>query len=102
MIPQEAIEKAIQGGWLEDSQIDAVDDGKCYFQTMNGGELSEWQITWEEIALDPSFWQSLGKALGWPLRNDGTTEWWGCVAADFCRVILTGGDTDKFWKEILQ
>jgi len=52
MTIQEAIEKAIEGGWEKDGFV-------CQ------GEL----IGVEEIALlDPLFWQALGKAMGWETR----------------------------------
>jgi hypothetical protein len=58
-----------------------------------------------KIALDPSFWQALGKALGWEKANRETrTEiWleWKWNAHRFYDLVLTGGDTEKIWKELL-
>ena len=99
MIPKQAIEKAITGGWQP---------------------LSEWGSSWvdipqERIALDPTFWQALGKALGWD--EDNTTDMiWTCALCNqecgghskwlhyshrFYDLILTSGDTEKFWEELL-
>ena len=73
--------------------------------------------------LDPLFWQALGKALGWPekseietiakdIRVEGQksnadmrfysiqTTWLG-YALKYFDLVLTGGDTEKFWKELL-
>ena len=54
------------------------------------------------IALDPSFWQALGKALGLSL-DDGTflhePEWLN-TASRFARIVYKGGDTETFWKEL--
>ena len=44
------------------------------------------------IALDPTFWQRLGEALG----ISGTAH-----GIEFSRIILTGGDTQKFWDDLL-
>jgi hypothetical protein len=79
-IPREAVEKAIEGGWKPD-----VND---LFQS------SERQT---KIALDPSFWQALGKALGWGETEvyswDGKptlTMYWRLKADRFYDLILKG------------
>ncbi|MDE2022442.1 MAG: hypothetical protein KGI71_06040 [Patescibacteria group bacterium] len=63
MIPRVAIEKAIEGGWKYHGSKGTV--------IQRGGEL-RWKnnicterIELTEIALDTTFWQCLGKALGW-------------------------------------
>src|SRR4051794_8317136 len=94
MIPKAAIEKAIEGRWTPPLPL-------VTYPSFN-----------KSAALDPSFWQSLGKALGW-----GKTDYcWGCgydegetISTDvwfvnahrFYDLILTGSDTDAFWKELL-
>ena len=57
--------------------------------------------------LDPLFWQALGKALdaenlrfagnGQPMRPA-----WLVYALRYHEVALTGGDTEKFWKDLLK
>jgi hypothetical protein len=96
MIPKQAIEKAIEGGWNDKI----------------GGHYEEIGF-WQTIALDPTFWQALGKALGWnglileliPDADRGKiidpNEWHG-HALDFYDLILTGGDTEAFWNELLK
>lgn len=96
MIPEKVIEVAHEGGYQN-----------------RVGEL----ITWQEIALDPLFFQALGKALGWPDRTFYTIE---CVAKEyhvweetseitwiyqahrFYDLILTGGDTEVYWNDLLK
>ena len=107
MIPQRAIELAIEGGWVQDYFID------------------ECGLHDSDILLDPAFWQSLGKALGaeepkWhckhynPKANDPGER--GC-ASDFCEYAgwpgdwhthwhrfidaLADGTTDQFWDDLL-
>ena len=60
-----------------------------------------------QIALDPSFWQSLGKTLGWEkcaegCEGDCKVGVWKKKARRFYDLILTGGDTEKFWDELLK
>jgi hypothetical protein len=61
---------------------------------------------WQEIALDPSFWQALGKALGWNVTGRqlamNSKPNWQIWATRFYDLILTGGDTEKFWADLLQ
>ena len=84
MIPKRAIELSIKGGWND-----------------------EWLVgdkRFADIALDPSFWQSLGKALGWKAEDDPTRigYTWQGNASRFYDLILTGGDTKTFWDELLK
>lgn len=74
-----------------------------------------------EITQDPLFWQALGRALGW--REGMYLKWYRdrqggvdesldleyeeSIAPDVYHALryhelnLTGGDTDKFWKDLL-
>jgi len=86
MIPKEAITKAIEGGWSNDAMYWVVEEKQRYF---------------ELAALDPDFWRALGKALGW--REDTFDMWgmWYFNAQEFQKLILTGGDTEAFWRDLL-
>ncbi len=113
MIPKSAIEKAIEGGAKISPNWKYNKDGIYWSKNQ--------YITWEEIALDPTFWQALGKALGWDFEelickacgkdecgrgwHCGTTQakqTWINEARRFYDLILTGQPTDKFWEEILK
>ena len=67
-----------------------------------------------ETFLDPLFWQALGRALGWGTligtgkfiearyqRMEDAEETWKYYAHQYFDLVLTGGDTEKFWKELL-
>ena len=54
MTIQDAIKKAIKGGYKT--------DGTFYY---NNGDTNDRIDIWQVILLDPLFWQSLGKAKGW-------------------------------------
>lgn len=91
MIPKQAIEKAIEGGW----QHEIKDFAEYALATFNPSG-----IRWQVIALDKTFWQALGKALGW-VPDYALEAGWGHYAHMFYRLIHTGGDTEKFWADLL-
>jgi hypothetical protein len=105
----EAIKLAIEkGGYQEPSGYGI----EIYFG-------SNPDYTTDTIVLDPLFWQALGKALGWSetawftfhVRDEGDSnrddmnfdislaEYF---AHKYFQVVLTGGDTEKFWKELIK
>lgn len=124
-IPKEAIERAIAGGWGK-SRLDQLPNWKVASRTtiMFWKELplvgnhktvpKERQILqMSSIALDPTFWQALGKALGWgestfhqiangiEYQEYGYDEVWRLLAHRFYDLILQGKPTEDFWKELL-
>lgn len=81
MTIQDAIEKAIEGGYKIQERV--------------GGSKSQWELWYvqTQIFLDPSFWQSLGKTMGWDeekrcifcgnevgkeMRGDGNEKYYWC------------------------
>jgi hypothetical protein len=74
MIPKQAIEKAISGGWGNYRKEEADRGGY-------------------KIALDPSFWSAL---------FGGATATWKYQASVFFKLIMDGKDTTEFWKGILK
>lgn len=92
-IPKRAIELAIADGWkpinfTNHPEYDYVIEGNMAY--------------WQHVALDPTFWQALGKALGWstPEKPNNVRDWLG-RAHDFSDLILQGKDTKPFWDELL-
>ena len=61
------------------------------------------------IIQDPLFWQALGKALGWgfnlkknPFDEDEIgVDRWLAEALNYFHLVLTGGNTEKWWQELL-
>jgi hypothetical protein len=119
MIPKQAIEKAISGGWKPPLFRDAENLQWRISEEVAGVEFwvdedEVYTVMFAEIALDPSFWQALGKALGWPEKYEWaqTDDFGDCIelseiswiyqADRFYHLILTGGDTEKFWAELLK
>jgi hypothetical protein len=92
MIPKQAIEKAIEGGWKESLEIDKVVEisdlapGNPDFYRVGGFALHHADMHWlypsTEIALDPSFWRSLGKVLGW-VKKEYMKDVWLFEAEEF-------------------
>jgi hypothetical protein len=88
-IPKEIIEKAIAGGW---------DD----YKTIRGCVVSPDEEPML-AALDPTFWQALGKSLGWGMElGDRDNGAWKYTALHFYELILEGKDTTEFWEEMLK
>lgn len=104
MISKLAIEKAIAGGWnFKGEQPDEV---------KQFGEVEIAYAMWESVALDATFWQALGKALGWDEGKryelgyaefaEGGLRWmWEFIAHRFYDLILQGSDTTEFWSDLL-
>lgn len=120
MIPKQAIEKAIEEGWIlrggfKAHRIELLPTahpsiGYWFRDNTTPHEFCE-RVDWEEIALDPIFWQALGKALGWyewPLKHrpvdlaDLDFKCPLCNAHRFYDLILTEGEPEQFWKELLK
>lgn len=116
MIPKLAIEKAIEGGW-QVPHVETEDELPAAIRFyLHGNE-------WAKIALDPTFWQALGKSLrgeiethiyikrvhaGKPHLGNVTITRpnrysfnWRKHAHRFYDLILQGKDTEPFWQELL-
>lgn len=108
---KEAIQKAIEGGWqgLEFMDEVEVEEGLKYplyarvWGTSKEGEGHGTQVAF--ILLDPTFWQSLGKALGWGLTVDENhsgpnepIEYWH----NFIDHLAEGKDPDSFFQALLK
>jgi len=77
----------------------------------NGGYTAH-DVRIEAIVQDPLFWRALSRAKSWPavvhvgrFAGDLHTvpqETWLYHALHYFEVALTGGDTEEFWKELLE
>ncbi|HLL74195.1 MAG TPA: hypothetical protein VK421_02945 [Pyrinomonadaceae bacterium] len=100
----EAIKLGIEkGGYytapLEEQEYD-IKDEQLFWYGPEYPEEGSTIYTFAEIVLGPLFWQSLGKALGWPDETHNG-EYWQVIAHDYFQLVLTGGDTEAFWRNIL-
>lgn len=112
LIPQAAIEKALEGKWLSDlgyqfEGYNPVSPAEVYFQSFSGGELHEHTIALSAVALDAEFWKALGNALEW--FEGSEYEWeeenekfWLGEASRFTYLVLTGGNTEAYWTDLLK
>lgn len=123
MIPKRAIELAREAGFAHGTLLGMkcveVEDDNVVF---SDGQGTTCTLRLSQIALTPSFWVALGKALGWEGKYretivgvghaaDGLSaevkkvrsknEVWFDTAHRFYDLILTGGDTEKFWADII-
>lgn len=97
-IPKNVIEKAIEGGW------------KNYPSDFG---LNDHYLVMHDIAcitaLDPTFWQALGKALGWKwsyrcpeCKEVSDLPTWEFNAKRFYDLILQEKPTEEFWSDLLK
>jgi hypothetical protein len=129
MIPKEIIEKAIEGGYAPEPyrHRQFIRTSRKTYQHL---QTSGASMPYSEIILDPLFWQSLGKALEWkeknkhhidnekrpalrctlcngkPMVGDGYCSFsysdeWKEKALCFFDLLLTNGDTEKFWEDLV-
>jgi hypothetical protein len=105
MIPKQAIEKAIEGGWkpkwwrltegYNHIEIDEYDGDQ--FITFKQGRHVLIQMFAQVVALDSTFWQALGKALGWQgsyveAEHAKPFRIWNEQGHHFIELVWTGGD----------
>lgn len=95
----------------------AIEKGRYIFR---GVKHNNFDYKRDTVVLDPLFWQALGKALGWietgkhfrRYEHDdyeecsqcieyGESSQWIHYAHQYFDLALTGGDTEKFWKELI-
>ena len=97
----EAIKLAIGKGGYKNLRVDLGSDGNLYTfgERFHNKELDNM------LVLDPLFWQALGKALEWRHLHGEFCDCLGTVwrekAHQYFDLLMTDGDTDKFWRELL-
>jgi len=92
-----AIEKAIEGGWYLKSQQ--------FWVLENTSEKGRIDANMSSIFLDPSFWESLGKSLGWgeidnELEKSGMRKEWQIKWHRLIDHLSSGKDIASYFKEI--
>jgi hypothetical protein len=107
MIPKKIIELAITAGW----NLDRTSMLPAKQSTLSVDEVirvCQKGNNVYRVALDPSFWQCLGKALKWPTGKEPDvscsmweTEGWLGRARYFNYLLLTGGYSQAFWDDLL-
>lgn len=137
-IPKEAIKLATQGGWKfgtwrTNKKEYVFDDIRGVFSDPNfpvdwvrfeasqdakeGRFIEHVDISTANLVLDPTFWEALGKSLGWEQEDQNThrliqlsgstyfpvgMRQWYKNAHRFYDLILQGIDTVEFWRELLK
>ena len=120
MTIEQVIKKAIEGGYNFSGEwhLKGVsENGKLAWGTAFGGDdasaedVQEWELPTDTIFLDPSFWQSLGKALGWKNQDYPTirrcalsregVEWlknqWSLRNKTTGRIVGESRDKQNWW-----
>jgi len=100
----ETIKKAIEGGWKNKiKQATPILSRRFGLKT-----AQEMYFMW--VFSDPSFWQCLGKAMGWEImyrpyksgstRNFDAIQGWLYQWHRFIDHLAEGGTAEEFFKEI--
>ncbi|HVB33734.1 MAG TPA: hypothetical protein VNJ52_05090 [Patescibacteria group bacterium] len=82
MTIEQAIKKAIEGGWKDKWDLDP--------ENRHGSD----------VFLDPSFWQSLGKALGWGENDTAHRNEWISRWHDFIDHLAEGKSAESFFETL--
>lgn len=99
---EQAVNLAISKGNYNGEHLPFDHDIMFLYQWLESGERPL-----DAVILDPLFWQALGKALGWYTghENISLAEYdnknWKSKAHEYFELKLTGGDEEKFWKELI-
>jgi hypothetical protein len=100
MIPTAALQKALDGGWKPSSVRRMTLAFLLVGPRSKAGETTHRPYL-AMFALDPEFWQGLASAPGISTPHQEGFPWWQNTAHEFYDIVLTGGDTQKFWDELL-
>lgn len=98
MTIQQTIEKAIEGGWNDTSFAflnPTEEDGYNY-------RVGKYGYS-NEVFLDPLFWQSLGKAMGWnvcDICQDCAGNQALMAHHDFIDHLWEGKDAESFFNQL--
>jgi len=102
---EDAVKQAIDGGWKSDFK--AVRGTDMFFADgsfwLKGTDGSTVLISYEQILIDPLFWQALGKARGWGEKwnIDGANfTVWKERANSWFRNRMSCGDENDFWQSL--
>ena len=104
---EQAIKKAIEGGWLKNilkNYTYEVFGTSCieFFDKETGAKVMIIQIA--EMLLDPQFWQCLGKAMGWEevWRENNTPHIkdWKVYWHELIDHLAEGKTIEKYFEEL--
>ena len=110
MTIQQAIEKAIEGGYIpfggEYGKSKRFLNGwhlnteeKCIQWGVAGQDDCDFQLPLSDIFLDPLFWQSLGKAMGWD-KNKYIIGNWKAHWHRFIDHLVEGKEAESFFEKL--
>lgn len=113
---EQAIQKAIEGGWKPKHSgfknciniVEVLETFKVFYPDIESIKQSGHS---HEYFLNPLFWQSMGKSLGWKNRHTFYNNFlsgkecddpWRLEMHRFIDHLASGEDVESFFKEILK
>lgn len=95
---KQAIQKAIEGGYKMRRTARGVSETEPTARDLGRH--------WRSLVLDPLFWQSLGKALGWTIEAEDSIwkdqEEWKMAWHRFLDHLTAGKDPEEFFTNLLK
>lgn len=89
---RDAVEK---GGWMPHGKKPYLHQGRYeVLIDTSASSAGAWLVSYEMAALDPSFWQALGKARGWDYIDPND-----CGGCDTCFQHFGTGPHKNEWKD---
>lgn len=102
MTIEQTIQKAIEGGYDNDAGHYLISANK-YWVVWKDKNMADYTIATQVYWLDPFFWQSLGKAMGWETQFDedkGFNHQWLHEWHRFIGHLAGGEDAESFFKKL--
>lgn len=100
MTIEEAIKKAIEGGYAAKEEIIIRERSFIY-------KSSHKNVSFKDMLIDSKFWQSLGKAMGWVIyedcfncQSDKKQEEWLYHWHRFINHLAEGKDINSFFETL--
>jgi hypothetical protein len=103
MTISQAIEESISQGWQYEGETPRCDElyDAFYIHDQDGGFVN---LNLCKVILDPSFWQCLGKAIGWEGEDMYQSLTMSAYMAYWHRLIdhiSEGGTIEKYFEELV-
>lgn len=95
---EQAIRKSIEGGYIIPTRVVSSNE---ILMSIGAEKPKNYTVLWgADIALDPLFWQSLIKGLGWTLDHE--TYGWIATWHQFIDHLIHGNSAEDFFNKLFK